>query len=83
MKEQKLTLRPLGLYIMFDRVAEDASQPFVAVNDGIAKRIYDASLRDNPYGSDFRLFQIGELEGLDLHVVERREVFYGPQKEGE
>lgn len=69
-----------SLYTIYDRVTMEASQPFVAKNDGHACRIYQASMRDNPNPDDFRLYLIAGLsqDGLVLTPESPPREVFGP-----
>lgn len=72
------------LYSMYDRVALESSQPFVAKNDGIALRIFTVSLRDSPAPGDFRLYCLGDWspEHMKITPLEApREVFGASEDE--
>lgn len=70
-----------NLYCIYDGVAESSSEPFVAVNDGIALRFarsfVDRSISDssvfNPV--DFSLYRIGTFEDSGLPSVVSDSVF--------
>lgn len=75
----------VGLYCIYDRVAEEAAPPFAARTDGVAIRQFLAALQNAPVSKDeFRLYKVGVwnpvtmvLEGvapLDIPISSRVEV---------
>lgn len=50
----------MKLYVVFDRVAEQASNVFEAVNDGTALRHLERLRAGSDWASDFTLWRVGE-----------------------
>lgn len=70
-----------GLYVIYDRTAEEGSAPFMALNHGIALRNYRNLMADVPAFSkaDFRLYHTAWYcpKTMELTVLdERTEVLY-------
>lgn len=57
------------LYVIFDEVAQEASQPFQAKNDVIAQRLFNQAIEPTPYKSDMKLFCIAEFDTESLEVI--------------
>lgn len=60
-----------GLYVIYDRVAEEASPVFDAVNRGIALRGFRMSMEKVPefQKTDYRLYQIAMFDPHTMKVV--------------
>ena len=67
----------MRLYTVYDKVAQEGSQPFMAKNDGIALRSYRKLLTqvDPSLQKEYQLLYIGDfhpeaafVEGLDSHI---------------
>lgn len=53
----------LTIYSMFDRVSRSHGEPFVAVNDDIAKRRFNFIMSQSPMvAQDMQLFKLGEYD---------------------
>lgn len=70
-----------GLYVIFDRTAEEASPPFEAVNDGIALRNFRNLMEKSPayQRADFRLYKIADYDSKSMAISvcdTREEVLY-------
>jgi hypothetical protein len=74
------------IYAIYDRVAMEASQPFLAPNDGVGLRIFNASIRESPQKQDYRLYQIGHYKDASNLIIvplePPREVFSPDDSEG-
>lgn len=51
----------MGVYVIFDRIAEEAGPLFTAKSDAVAVRNYRISLKE-VQPSEFRLYAIGEYD---------------------
>lgn len=60
-----------GLYVIFDRVAEESGPVFEAVNKGIAIRNFRNLLEKVPdyQRQDYRLYQVGEFDNIHMEVT--------------
>ena len=61
----------LGLYVIFDRTAEEAGPVFEAINDGIALRgaVKALSGLPKPLREEYALYRIGSLESKSMSVT--------------
>lgn len=50
------------LYVIFDKVAEEAGPVQCAKNDGIARRMFRQAIKDAPFPGDFKILCIGEYD---------------------
>lgn len=59
-----------GIYVIFDKVAEESGPMFEAVNDGIALRQACNILKPLPPSlhSDYQLVKIGEYDTKDMQI---------------
>jgi len=48
-----------NLYSIYDTVAEIFNKPFTAINDGDARRSFEASIKDITQKNDYVLYHIG------------------------
>lgn len=51
-----------NLYVIFDKVAQEAGPIQCAKNDGIARRIFAQALKDAPFSGDFKIMCVGVYE---------------------
>lgn len=51
----------MKLYSIYDKVAKRFNAPFVAENDDVANRSFQLGVKDNPYASDFDLYDVGSF----------------------
>ena len=49
----------LGMYSVYDNLAEVFNRPFAETNNNTAIRAYKESTKDNPNSKDFILYHIG------------------------
>nr|QJB20320.1 MAG: nonstructural protein [Microvirus sp.] len=63
----------MRLYCVLDRVAEESSPPFAAVNDGVAIREYRALLQQVAHVDKeaYRLYWVGECDTETMAVTGR------------
>ena len=57
-----------NIYTIYDKKAEEAGPPFVAVNDSVAVRNVCLTLSDQLYPEDYELVQIGEYDSKAMSV---------------
>ena len=59
------------LYVIYDKVAEEAGPIFQAINDGIAVRQFAQTMKDVPYSirEEYVLYGIGEVDSKTLVVT--------------
>ena len=66
------------LYVIYDQVALECSDPFMANNDGVAMRSFGQKLLEVPEGlrGEFALYCIGRLNysNMGLFETEAREI---------
>ena len=55
-----------NVYTVYDNVAEEAGPPFVAVNDGIARRMFKNMNIPESLKSDYKLVRIGFYDSKDM-----------------
>lgn len=60
-----------NVYVVYDKVAEEAGPPFVAVNDGVARRKYAEIMRDCPDSlrGDYELQMIGYYDSKEPSIT--------------
>lgn len=56
------------LYCIYDSRAQESSPPFMAHNDDVAMRMYNHTLRENPYSSDYRLYRVCDYDDTKMSV---------------
>ena len=63
----------MRLYCVLDRVAEESSPPFAAINDGVALREYRALLQQVAHVDQeaYRLYWVGECDTETMAVTGR------------
>jgi hypothetical protein len=65
----------MQVYTIYDRVAEESSTPFLAINDGVAKRNFMNTIKSVSEVNDFQLVHLGRYNthtmvfSVDLPVV--------------
>lgn len=61
----------IRLYTIYDRVAEDSSAPFAAVNDGVAMRQLKSLIREVPPADreEYRLYYLCDYDTSSMGVV--------------
>lgn len=59
----------INMYSIYDKVAEEFAQPFLAKNDGIATRAYMQGVRNVENPKDYELVQIGEFENSEALLI--------------
>lgn len=53
----------LGIYSFFDRVSQSFGEPFVAVNDSVAQRRFQYTMKNAPMvAQDMQLFKLGYMD---------------------
>lgn len=58
------------LYVIYDRVAEESSPPFMARTDGVAVRMYLQSIQQNKLDiQDYWLYKIGCFNCEDMTLI--------------
>lgn len=50
------------LYVIFDKVAQEAGPIQCAKNDGIARRMFRSAIKDAPFPMDFKIMCVGEYD---------------------
>lgn len=67
---------PMGLYTVYDRVAEEAGPCFLAVNDGVAIRQYRQLLKNSQVVTEdeYHLFRLGSYDSKTMVVVSQAPV---------
>ena len=60
----------MGLYTVYDRVAEEAGPCFLAVNDAVAIRQYRQLLKDSQVVTDdeYHLFRLGSYDYKSMQI---------------
>jgi len=58
-----------NVYVVWDSVAEEAGPPFVAVNDGIARRMYKNMNIPESLKGDYYLVRIGYYNSKDMQLA--------------
>lgn len=60
----------LRLYVVRDKLAEDATPPMAFANDDIARRTFFNSMKENPNVCDFDLYFVGtyNTSSMDLEA---------------
>lgn len=60
----------MRLYCIFDNVASVSSPVFEAKNDGVARRMYRASIKQNPdqVPSEFDLWYLGDFDNEGPYI---------------
>ena len=58
----------MNLYCVYDRVAEEASSPIPAKTDGVAIRMFVASMQKNEYPEDYWLYRIGHFDPISMYL---------------
>lgn len=58
-----------NVYVVWDSVAEEAGPPFVAVNDGIARRMYKNMNIPEALKGDYQLVRIGYYNSKDMQLA--------------
>ena len=56
------------LFVIYDEVAQEASQPFQAKNDIIAQRLFNQAIEPTPYKADMKLYCIADFDTENLSV---------------
>lgn len=52
-----------GIYSFFDRVSQSYSEPFLAVNDSVAQRRFQYTMKNAPMvAQDMQLFKLGHMD---------------------
>lgn len=56
-----------NVYVVYDKLAEEAGPPFIAVNDAVAARKYNDLMRDCPQSlrADYELQMIGYYDSKE------------------
>jgi hypothetical protein len=58
-----------GLYVIYDRVAEESAPPFMARTDGVAVRIYVSAVKSPEFNiTDFWLYKVGTYNPDDMLI---------------
>jgi len=75
--------KPVGLYAILDRVAEEAGPLFQARNDGVALRMFNQMLeKEQVKIDDFRLYLVGYYDPESLEICPQspsKEVWRGAE----
>ena len=59
-----------NVYVVYDKVAEEAGPPFTAVNDGIAQRMFAQMNIPLSLRGDYQLFRIACYDSKDMQIIE-------------
>ena len=58
-----------GVYVVYDKVAEEAGPPFTAVNDGIAQRMFGQMNIPLSLRADYQLVRIAYYDSKDMQIT--------------
>lgn len=58
----------MGLYSLYDRVADEFGPPYTAPNDGVAIRMTKQMLSKSDYPNDYWLYIICQYETSDFRI---------------
>lgn len=62
-----------NLYVIFDKVAQEAGPIQCAKNDGIARRMFVQAIKDATFPDDFKILCVGEYDSeevsFDIYLV--------------
>lgn len=58
-----------GMYVIYDKVAEECGPIQMAKNNGIANRMFISALADNPHILDYALYCLGRLNTETMSVL--------------
>ena len=58
-----------GVYVVYDKVAEEAGPPLTAVNDGIAQRMFAQMNIPLSLRADYQLVRIAYYDSKDMQIT--------------
>lgn len=61
-----------NIYVVWDKIAEEAGPPFIAKNDGVAMRNYFRIIEKSNNYKEYELVSIGEFNS-DVPMIEVKE----------
>ncbi len=87
-KEEVKEVRIMGLYVVYDKLAEESGPVFEAKNDQVARRAYNQILGQNKVNSadEYALYKVGEIEKEEMRVTGKLDIVdmeYGKKEEVE
>jgi len=56
------------LYSVYDKVPAVFNNPFVAINDSDAIRMFDQACNENPHGADYELYFLGTMDDNSAEI---------------
>lgn len=59
----------VNIYVIYDKLAEEAGPLFIAVNDEVAKRQYEQTMQHVTTKADYLLYRIGFYDNVNMEVV--------------
>lgn len=62
----------LGLYSIYDNIAEVFNKPFTEINDNSATRSFVESLNDRNNKTDYDLYRVGEFNDSNGELVSNK-----------
>lgn len=81
--EEQPSSDDLGLYVIYDRVAEKSGPVFQSVNDQVAYRSYVRLIQESPHlnKDEYVLFRIGTFNERTMTIdaiIPKQQVFFKP-----